>query len=257
MSFAPIADSLREEVLGFYADGSALAPGVAGFNTLETNSGFVERRGLPLLTLLSRSMGRPLEGLDVADLGCGFGALSVFFAWSGASVVGLDPNAARFKVGTAVARRHGLSVRFEKGEMESIPLPDRSCDVAIQNNSFCYVVDPERRRRALAETLRILRPGGWLVARNPNRWHPADQFTGLPGLQLLPPEAARGLARAMRRERSLVRITSPPAHRRELRQAGFAQVDHVAAPGSRWPTALKRMARYHHFVAMRPPDGSR
>ena len=99
------------------------------------------------------------------------------------------------------------------------------------------------------------RAGGWLVTRNPNRWHTTDQFTGLPGLQLLPPVTASGLARAAKRDRSHVRITSPPAHRRELREAGFTGIEHVAAPGSRRPGGLKLVARYHHFVAMRPSGG--
>ena len=34
-------------------------------------------------------------------------------------------------------------------------------------------------------TLRVLRPSGYLIARNPNRWHPLDQFTSPLLIQLL------------------------------------------------------------------------
>ena len=102
--FAPIADSLRRAVISFYQEPGAL-DGPAGINTLETNSGYVERRGAPLLDLLGRSRGcEPIDGLQVADLGCGFGALSLYFAARGATVIGIDPIGSRLEVGR---RRRG------------------------------------------------------------------------------------------------------------------------------------------------------
>src|SRR5215211_6335731 len=112
-SFDPIVPSLREEVLGWYERHGKRLEGAAGHVTLETNSGYVERRGAPLLTMLAERRGDPsLEGVSLLDLGCGFGALSVFFAAHGAEVMGVDRKVVRFEVGTAVSRRHGLAIRF-------------------------------------------------------------------------------------------------------------------------------------------------
>ncbi len=251
--FTPIADSLRRSVLDFYRASGENVDGAAAITTLETNSGFVERRAEPLLETLRESTGREsIEGMRLIDLGCGFGALSVFFAAQGATVTGIDPVEARLEVGRAVAEEHGLAASFATGRMESLELADASFDLAVQNNSLCYIVSREDRRSALRETHRVLAPGGLLIVRNPNRWNPLDQFTRLPLIQLLPPEQATRLSSRLGRPRSMVRLASPGEATRELRQAGFESVAHVASPASRWPSFLKTFARYQHLVAQRP-----
>lgn len=250
--FVPIADSLRRSVVEFYAANGEVLEGAAGINTLETNSGFVERRGEPLLEMLRRSMGvDSIEGLRLVDLGCGFGALSAFFAGRGAIVTGIDPIEDRLDVGRTVAAEHGLQAEFVPGRMEDLDLPDRSFDIAVQNNSLCYIVGDVGREAALLETRRVLAPGGQLIIRNPNRWSPRDQFTGIPLIQLLPAERATKLAGSLGRSRSLVRLTSPHQAARELRRAGFEDVAHVASPASRWPSFMKSLARYQHLTARR------
>jgi ubiquinone/menaquinone biosynthesis C-methylase UbiE len=251
--FTPIAESLRSNVLSYYAERGESLEGPAGVNTLETNSGFVERRATPLLETLRRVTGRDsIDGQRVIDLGCGFGALAVFFAGRGAVVTGIDPIADRLEVGRAVASEHELPVEFSQGQMEKLDFADESFDLAIQNNSLCYIVDRDARRSALTETLRVLKPGGFVVIRNPNRWHPRDQFTGLPLIPLLPPDTATRLAERLGRPRSLVRLASPLEAKRELRRAGFTDVKLAASPASRWPEFMKPIARYQHLVARRP-----
>lgn len=251
--FAPIADSLRRSVIEFYAANGEVLEGAAGINTLETNSGFVERRGEPLLEMLRRSMGvDSIEGLRLVDLGCGFGALSAYFAGRGAIVTGIDPIEDRLEVGRSVAAEHGLAAEFVRGRMEDLDLPDESFDIAVQNNSLCYIVSDADRQAALLETARVLVPGGHLIIRNPNRWSPRDQFTGLPLIQLLPAERATKLAESLGRPRSLVRLASPPGAARELRRAGFEHVSLVPSPASRWPRFMKSLARYQHLAARRP-----
>jgi|SRR5215211_1301983 len=251
--FDAIVPSLREEVLGWYKRHGKRLEGAAGHNTLETNSGYVERRGAPLLTMLAEQRGdQSLEGVSLVDLGCGFGALSVFFAARGAEVTGVDRNVARFEVGAAVARRHGLAIRFVAGSMEVLPLPDAAFDIAVQNNSLCYLTRRRQRALALAETLRVLRPGGVLIGRNPNRWNPIDQFTGLLLVHLLPPAPAAALSARLGRERSAAVTVSPFRLRLELRRAGFEDVVQHGFVSSSRPNTLKLVARYHHLSARRP-----
>lgn len=251
--FDAIASSLREEVLAWYERRGDRLDGQAGWNTLETNSGFVERRGAPLEDMVRSRLGVPsLDGLRLIDLGCGFGALSAYFAARGAEVTAVDPNESRFEVGRTVAERYGLRVAFVRDRMQDLALPDGGFDVAVLNNSLCYVVAGEQRDAALAETARVLRAHGVVVCRNPNRWHPRDQFTRLPLIQLLPVDAAAAVAGRLGRKRSAAVATSPRQARRELRAAGFTEIRHHAAHRRRKASALKLVARYHHFTALSP-----
>jgi len=250
--FEAIAASLREAMVEYYRTSGERLGAAAWHNTLETNSSFVERRAGPLLELYIRHSGRrSLRGVRVADLGCGFGALALYFAMHGAVVDGIDPNAPRLAVGREVAARHGLAVHLAAGRMQTIDLEDGRYDLAIQNNSFCYLVGWGDRSRALRETHRILRDGGLLISRNPNRLALVDQFTGIPALNWLSPAAADCAARMLGRHRSHVRMLSDRAARRELRRAGFADVRSVVPFGSRWPRGLSRIAGYQHLVAVR------
>jgi len=55
-------------------------------------------------------------------------------------------------------RRAGAAnVEFLKGEIENIPLPDRSVDVIISN---CVINLSGDKRRVLKEAFRVLKPGG-------------------------------------------------------------------------------------------------
>lgn len=253
-TFDPIAATLHAEILRYHEQLGRGLTGAAGQSTLETNSSQVAARGLPLVDMLRRRGIDSLQGLDVVDLGCGYGALALLFAAHGARVTAVDPASGRFDVGRAAAKRHDVPVEFVAGRMERLDLPDAAFDVAVQNNTLCFVVAREDRERALGETLRVLRPGGALLTRNPNRWHPVDLFTRLPLLHLLPPATAGHAARRLGRQRSLVRLTSARETRRELEGAGFTAVQQHH--GLRDPRAapIDLVARYHHFTALRRTD---
>jgi len=48
-----------------------------------------------------------------------------------------------------------------------IPLPDESVDLIVSDHVFEHVADPEF---VSGELNRVLKPGGWICARTPNRW---------------------------------------------------------------------------------------
>jgi 2-polyprenyl-3-methyl-5-hydroxy-6-metoxy-1,4-benzoquinol methylase len=250
--FDAVAAALREEVLAHCERNGIELEGRAGWNTLETNSGFAERRGAPLVAMAASRLGvRSFERLRVVDLGCGFGALSVFFAFQGASVTGIDLNRRRLEVGRRVAERHGLAVELQRGSMEDPALPAESFDVAVMNNSLCYLAEPGAQLRALRAARELLAPGGAIVIRNPNRLFPVDQFSGIPLLSLLAPADAVRLAGRFGRRRSLCRLTSPHTARRELLEAGFVGPIHHAGVRAGWARPAT-FARYTHFSALRP-----
>lgn len=254
-AFAPVCRALRDRIIEHYRDrGEAIDDG-PGLRTLDTNSTLVPQRARLLIELARRRSGlESVEGLEVADLGCGFGAIGLYFASLGARVSGIDPNRERLEVGAAIAADLGLEASFRRGWVEAAPLPDTGFDLILLNNSFCYVTDRSDRREALRQALRIARPGASLVMRNPSLGSPLDPFTGLPLVHQLPaPLAVPALRLTARgRSRSRVRLMTAGAARRELRQAGFGEVRAERDLGERRP------ARYQHLTARRPdgPDSA-
>jgi 2-polyprenyl-3-methyl-5-hydroxy-6-metoxy-1,4-benzoquinol methylase len=252
-SFAPVADSLEREVRRHYGDRGETLAGKAGLNTLLTNSHLAERRTSTLLDVLFRHSDLDtVGGLRILDVGCGFGALAIALAARGAHVTAVDPKTERFEVGQAVARQHGLDVSFRHAWMEETDLGVSQFDLVVLNNSFCYLLDREARSVALRRLGSVLRPGGWLVMRNPNRLFPFDQFTGLPLVGLLPPSRAAAAARLLRRHRSQVRLVTNREARRELARAGYCDVVTASTHLGWLHRSLGAVSRYQHLVARRP-----
>ena len=246
-TFAPVCRALRDGIIEHYRDRGEAIDDEAGLRTLDTNTTLVPQRGR-LLVEMARGRGLgSLAGLEVADLGCGFGAIALYLASLGARVTGLDPKAERFAVGAAVAAELGLPACFRRGWVEEAPLPDASFDLLVFNNSLCYVTEPSDRRAALRHAFRIARPGAWLAMRNPSIGAPLDPFTGLPLVHQLPARLASPALRlsARGRTRSQVRLMTAGAARRELRAAGFSAVRVERHAGERRP------GRYQHLTARR------
>lgn len=247
--YAQVAHALRDEIIDFYRERGEDIDTPAGHRTLDTNTTLAAQRGDLLLRLLERRGGPvDLRGSRVADLGCGFGSLSLYLALAGASVVGVDPNSERSAVSGAVAGRLGLDAEFRRGWVEDLTLGDEEFDIVVLNNSLCYIVEHADRLAALRHTLRIMRPGAWAVLRNPARMAPLDPFTSLPLVHQLPPGVTRRLTSRRKRPRSHVRLHTGGSASRELRAAGFADVRLELIDQPWW-----RPPRYQHHTARRPP----
>lgn len=99
-------------------------------------------------------------GARIADLGCGTGALLPILASGGASVVGVDREAAMLDV--AAHRVADLpTVSLRPGLLDALPLADASLDLAV-----CQLVLHHVRELGpvFAEVARVLVPGGrWVV----------------------------------------------------------------------------------------------
>jgi SAM-dependent methyltransferase len=106
----------------------------------------------------ARALGHLLPPLDVADIGCGEGYLTLEAARWARSVVGIDRSDDVLERATALARRRRVSnVTWKKGDIGRLPLADKSVDVALLSQSLHHASSPAD---ALAEATRILRPGG-------------------------------------------------------------------------------------------------
>jgi arsenite methyltransferase len=103
-------------------------------------------------------------GQVVLDIGSGGGIDTILAATRvgpGSRAVGLDVLEEMCERGRRHAAQAGVEgwTEFLQGEMEDIPLPDESVDVAISNGVLNLSA---RKSRALAEIFRVLGPGGRL-----------------------------------------------------------------------------------------------
>jgi ArsR family transcriptional regulator len=109
----------------------------------------------------ARALGHLLPPLDVVDIGCGDGYLTIEMARWARHVIGIDRSDEVLERAKALAtRRRVANVEWRKGELARLPLHDESIDVALVSQALHHANDPER---AVAEAARILRPGGRLL----------------------------------------------------------------------------------------------
>src|SRR5262245_43474582 len=106
----------------------------------------------------SRALGLLLPPLDVADLGCGEGYLTIEAAHWARRVTAVDRSSAVLDRARSMAERHHVSnIVWKRGDLEHLPIDDRSVDVALLSQALHHADPPDA---ALAEAHRILRPGG-------------------------------------------------------------------------------------------------
>ena len=117
----------------------------------------------------------------VVDVGCGTGTLAIALAAGGAEVIGIDGDPEALAL--AHAKPGAEAVQWRKGLATALPLPGASADRVVMS-LLLHHLDAGAKRTALAEAVRVLRPGG--------RLHVADW--GRPGDPLMR-AAARALTR--------------------------------------------------------------
>jgi len=119
----------------------------------------------------------PRTGEAILDVGCGTGLnFALLEAGLGASgrLVGIDPCAEMLDLArTRVRRRGWRNVELVQAAAEDFDLP-----VAADAALLCGVHDVMRSPRALANTLRHVRPGGRIVAAG-SKWVPWTRADGL------------------------------------------------------------------------------
>lgn len=136
----------------------------------------------------SRALGLLLPPLDVVDLGCGEGYLTIEAARWARRVVGVDRSPAVLARARQLAeRRRVTNIVWKRADIERVPAPDASFDVALLSQTLHHAADPGR---AIHEAARLLRPGGrviildlrthdetWVRHKLGDRWQGFDDAT--------------------------------------------------------------------------------
>lgn len=107
---------------------------------------------------------------SILDVGCGIGHWGRALAGSlpeRARIVGVDREPQWVARAAARAKKDGLSRRFsyQEGSAEALPFKAGSFDMVTCQTLLIHLAEP---KRALAEMLRVLKPGGLLLASEPN-----------------------------------------------------------------------------------------
>lgn len=116
----------------------------------------------------------------VLDLGCGFGktTFSMKKRYPDSEVIGLDLSEPCLRLGRRMATESGLEISWKQGAVESIPEEDGSVDV-VTMSMLLHEMPMKSVHKTLTEALRVLAPGGVLVAFEP--WVTGDPFRDLLG----------------------------------------------------------------------------
>lgn len=100
----------------------------------------------------------------VLDVGCASGISAVMFSQHSSRVVGLDISPELIRQATRLNPVQNIVV-FEVGDAECLTAGDSTFDIVFYGGVIHHLVD---RSALISEAFRVLRPGGRIVAMEPN-----------------------------------------------------------------------------------------
>ena len=159
---------------------------------------------------------RPLDGLRLADIGCGGGLISEPMARLGAEVVGLDAAEANIAVARLHADQAGVGVDYRATTAEDMVAAGEHFDIVLSLEVVEHVADPAA---FVANCCRLVRPGGLIVMATLTRT--ARSF----GMAIVGAEyVLRWLPRGTHDWRKFLR----PSELSDMLRAGGAKVEDVS-----------------------------
>jgi ubiquinone/menaquinone biosynthesis C-methylase UbiE len=111
-----------------------------------------------------------VRGLRVLDVGSGPAHDSLSFAERGAKVSAVDFSEIALKLARKFYGELGLGVETVRADAMAMPFEDGAFDVAFNAGVLEHFDDAELEK-VLSEMIRVVRPGGWVLAFCPNRYN--------------------------------------------------------------------------------------
>ena len=115
--------------------------------------------------IFDRTLGGRLDGRRILDVGSASGVSAALLAARGASVVGIDISPGLITQAQRLWQAYADRIVFAVGDAEALTYLDGSFDCCFFGGVLHHFPD---RTKVYSEALRVLKPGGLLVAIEPN-----------------------------------------------------------------------------------------
>lgn len=208
--------------------------------------GHQENRGRLVVRFLEEAI-KPLEGLDVLDLGCGPGVISAALSVSRARLTLTDFSVDNVKRAHKRLRSTPDPIFSCTSSALDLPFPTLQFDCVLLNGVLEWVgkAAPQKnpevcQLQVLKEVYRILKKDGWLYLAIENRYYPPwvmhDPHVKIPLVAVLPRRIATRVHRWLTGNPYITYIHSYRKLRSLLRDAGFGEVKfYIPLLHYRWP----------------------
>src|SRR5258707_13986474 len=124
---------------------------------------------------IAEAMLKLMPPMVIADLGAGEGTIAQLMAQRAKKVIAIDSSEKMVEFGSELARTHGIAnLEYRVGDLEDVPIRSGTVDLAFLSQALHRAVHPER---AIAESCRIVKPGGRIAVLDLNLHHCAKART--------------------------------------------------------------------------------
>lgn len=131
---------------------------------------------------LDGSKRRPLEGLNILDIGCGGGLLSEPLTRLGATMVGVDAGEKNIAIAKLHAQQSGLAIDYRATTAESLAAAGETFDIVLNMEVVEHVDNVPLYMKSCAD---LVAPGGLLFTATINRTLRAYAFAIVGAEQVL------------------------------------------------------------------------